>query len=208
MDLKRALKNTRDEYLFKSNSQREETVRAELAFISMLDHFFKNAPGTDALFSKRKLNILDVGCSTMPYAFSLKTFFEKFKLRREVCILGIDTGISTAFAELDIINSGVKGITIKNLTVQALKRGGFDVVTCFNLCSLDTKGFLKRIYELLDKDGLFLISFDMKDEFKFHEQEILDAGFEITYTEENPFESMMSAFFFNNRVMCAARKKG
>jgi len=207
MNLKRALKRIRDEYRFKTRKHIASYECAELAFIAMLDHFFKNAPGTDALFSKRKLNILDVGCSTMPYALALKTFFEKFRQEREVCILGIDTGLGVALAELDLGKSGITGVTVKNKRIEDLKKGGYDLATCFNLCSMDSKRFVRQIYEALGKDGLFLISFDLRDELSFHAQAIRDAGFEIIYKEENKFEPMMANFIFNNRVLCLARKK-
>jgi len=207
MDIKRALKDIRKKYSFKSMAPHESVECAELAFIAMLDHFFKGAAGTGALFSKKKLEILDIGCSTMPYALPLKVFFERFRQNREVNILGIDMGIGAAFARIDIEKSGIKGITIKRKRLQQLENGGFDIVTCFNFHTRDAAGFFTKASELLDKDGLLLLSFDRKEEFRSEEQAVLDAGFEVIHKEENPFQQTMSAFFFNNRLLCAARKK-
>ncbi len=224
MSITEELAEVKKRYRFESKFSENTRATAELAFLAALDHLFTEAKIT---LNKPALRIMDVGCGTMPYAWPLKVFFERFGCEsgRKVSILGVDFDTSTPRRLVKIM--GIDGITFEDKPLEEVKKGGFDVITCFNINTASggdiaralsgrnvekiidakTEALFRKVRDLMDNKGLFLLSFDYgASEFAQYGPILKKSGFEIAHKEKNGFAEYLALFSYMHRCMCIAKK--
>lgn len=224
MGTEEELAEVKKKYLFESKFSDNTRAEAELAFLAALDRLFTEAKIT---LNKPKLRIMDVGCGTMPYAWPLKVFFERFgcKGTRKVSIVGVDFDTSTPRRLVKIM--GIDGITFEDKPLEEVKKGGFDIITCFNTNTASggdiamalsgvsiekridarTESLFRKVRTLLDNKGFFLLSFDFgASEFAQYGPILKKSGFDIVHKEKNKFVEYLALFSYMHRCMCIAKK--
>lgn len=212
MNINAYLHNVKGRYNFQEKSTGKDRETNELAFLAMLHWFFTEVheKGIKLNFlSKTSLRILDVGCGTMPYAWPLKVFFEHFGTVREVSLLGIDTDAQKINqATKKIAKNEIEGVEAKHTDLHELRKGGYDIITCFHLGTSGGEPFFKKISALLNDNGIFLMSFFV-DKFELdnnYRGSIDKSGFRIRYETENPFQADMHFLPPLHVYLCLATK--
>ncbi len=140
-------------------------------------------------------------------------------------ILGVDYDTSTPRRLIKIM--GIAGITLEDKPLEEVKKGGFDIITCFNINTASggdiamalsgvsiekkidarTESLFRKVRTLLDNKGFFLLSFDYgASEFAQYGPILKKSGFEIVHKEKNEFAEYLTLFTYMHRCMCIAKK--